>query len=228
MRLDSRRVKHGRALGLFRRGGIGYLFICHSICGPLGGGVRRRVASPVGSICCPGFIVTFRARGGKSPCTGDRDRSGKTRARDGALRSRGCYATLTVPRNHELMTPGHVSPLSSTLIPPVNTAVLAAAAGTRPGLGLARNAGIVSRNGGSAAGGAGDRRVRWGPFSLDEVPTGDASGDADATRRAVLEDGAGVVAHRRHVTAADVAIVVIEPTPPSCCAVRRTLLAFVK
>jgi len=133
-----------------------------------------------------------------------------------------------VPRNHELMTPGHVSPLSNTLIPPVNTAVFAAAAGTRPGLGLARNAGIVSRNGGSAAGGAGDRRVRWGPFSLDEVPTGDASGDADATRRAVLEDGAGVVAHRRHVTAADVAIVVIEPTPPSCCAVRRTLLAFVK
>ena len=127
-----------------------------------------------------------------------------------------------MPRNHELMTPGHVSPLSNTLIPPVNTAVFAAAAGTRPGLGLARNAGIVSRNGGSAAGGAGDRRVRWGPFSLDEVPTGDASGDADATRRAVLEDGAGVVAHRRHVTAADVAIVVIEPTPPSCCAVTRT------
>ena len=133
-----------------------------------------------------------------------------------------------MPRNHELMTPGHVSPLSSTLIPPVNTAVLAAAAGTRPGLGLARNAGIVSRNGGSAAGGAGDRRVRWGPFSLDEVPTGDASGDGDATRGAVLEDGAGVAAHRRHVTAADVAIVVIDPTPPSCCAVRRTLLAFVK
>ena len=90
------------------------------------------------------------------------------------------------------MTPGHVSPLSNTLIPPVNTAVLAAAAGTRPGLGLARNAGIVSRNGGSAAGGAGDRRVRCGPFSLDEVPTGDASGDTDATRGAVLEDGAGV------------------------------------
>ena len=154
----------------------------------------------------------------------DRER----RAPRWALRSRGCYATLTVPRNHELMTPGHVSPLSSTLIPPVNTAVLAAAAGTRPGLGLARNAGIVSRNGGSAAGGAGDRRVRWGPFSLDEVPTGDASGDADATRGVVLEDGAGVVAHLRHVTAADVAIVVIEPTPPSCCAVRRTLLAFVK
>ena len=127
-----------------------------------------------------------------------------------------------MPRNHELMTPGHVSPLSSTLIPPVNTAVFAAAAGTRPGLGLARNAGIVSRNGGSAAGGAGDRRVRCGPFSLDEVPTGDASGDTDATRRAVLEDGAGVVAHRHRVTAADVAIVVIEPTPPSCCAVTRT------
>ena len=137
-------------------------------------------------------------------------------------------ATLTVPRNHELMTPGHVSPLSSTLIPPVNTAVFAAAAGTRPGLGLARNAGIVSRNGGSAAEGAGDRRVRWGPFSLDEVPTGDASGDADATRGVVLEDGAGVVAHLHRVAAADVAIVVIEPTPPSCCAVRRTLLAFVK
>ena len=202
---------------VFLRGGIGYLFICHSICGPLGGGVRRRVASPVGSICCPGFIVTFRARGGKSPCTGDRDRSGKTGVGRGAS-TRGCYATRTVPRNHELMTPGHVSPLSSTLIPPVNTAVLAAAAGTRPGLGLARNAGIVSRNGGSAAGGAGDRRVRWGPFSLDEVPTGDASGDADATRRAVLEDGAGVVAHRYRVTAADVAIVVIEPTPP--CAAR--------
>ena len=130
-------------------------------------------------------------------------------------------ATLTVPRNHELMTPGHVSPLSSTLIPPVNTAVLAAAAGTRPGLGLARNAGIVSRNGGSAAGGAGDRRVRWGPFSLDEVPTGDASGDGDATRGAVLEDGAGVVAHGHRATAADVAIVVIEPTPPSLPAVTR-------
>ena len=107
------------------------------------------------------------------------------------------------------------------MIPPVNTAVLAAAAGTRPGLGLARNAGIVSRNGGSAAGGAGDRRVRWGPFSLDEVPTGDASGDGDATRGAVLEDGAGVVAHGHRATAADVAIVVIEPTPPSLPAVTR-------
>ena len=126
-----------------------------------------------------------------------------------------------MPRNHELMTPGHVSPLSNTLIPPVNTAVFAAAAGTRPGLGLARNAGIVSRNGGSAAGGAGDRRVRWGPFSLDEVPTGDASGDGDATRGAVLEDGAGVVAHGHRATAADVAIVVIEPTPPSLPAVTR-------
>ena len=116
----------------------------------------------------------------------------------------------------------------SAIVIGAGAAVLAAAAGTRPGLGLARNAGISERNGGSAAGGAGDRRVRWGPFSLDEVPTGDASGDADATRGVVLEDGACVVAHLHRVAAADVAIVVIEPTPQSCCAVRRTLLAFVK
>ena len=65
-----------------------------------------------------------------------------------------------MPRNHELMTPGHVSPFSSTLIPPVKTTVFAAAAGTKPGLGLTRNADISSTNGGSARAPASDRRVR--------------------------------------------------------------------
>ena len=41
----------------------------------------------------------------------------------------------TVPRNQELMTPGQVRPLSSTLMPSTNTAVLATRAEASPGLG---------------------------------------------------------------------------------------------
>lgn len=198
---------------------------CHSICGPPGGVVRRRVAAPVGSICCPGSS-SRSARALEKPrgiarSTIDGGKRGREGRRKGLAR--------TVPRNHELMTPGHVSPFSSTLIPPVKTTVFAAAAGTKPGLGLTRNADISSTNGGSARAPASDRAVRRRGQILARgapllrVPTRRA-GTAESTRFPPADDAAGV--GRRHRAVVPGTEIVVIERPPRCAAnARRATVA---
>ena len=66
----------------------------------------------------------------------------------------------TVPRNHELRTPGQVRPLSRTLIPSPNTVVLAATAGPSPGLGDRRQSPPRQRTSDDKGSNAGDRAGR--------------------------------------------------------------------
>ena len=173
---------------------------CHSICGPPGGERHRRVAAPVGSICCPGSS-SRSARARESPRGIARSIDRGSGGEEGGERA---SSPRTVPRNHELMTPGHVSPFSSTLIPPVKTTVFAAAAGAKPGLGFARNAGISSTNGGSARAPVSDRDVRRRGETtargapLVRVPTR-RSGTAESTRfpRGRHRRGRASASHRR-------------------------------
>ena len=167
------------------------------------------------------FIVTFRARAGKALGGSLVRLIGEAGERREA---KGASSPRTVPRNHELMTPGHVSPFSSTLIPPVKTTVFAAAAGAKPGLGFARNAGISSTNGGSARAPVSDRRVRRrGETTARGAPLVRVrtrrSGTAESTRFPPADDTAGV--GRRHRAVVPGTEIVVIERPPRCPANAR-------
>lgn len=204
----------------FVRGGIGYLFIVTpSAALPAANntaGLQRQ--SEVSVVLVHRHVPRARRESPRGIARSiDRGKRGREGRRKGLAR--------TVPRNHELMTPGHVSPFSSTLIPPVKTTVFAAAAGTKPGLGLTRNAGISSTNGGSARAPVSDRLVRRrrGKTAargapLLRVPTR-RSGTAGSTRSLPADRTAGV--GRRHCTVVPGTEIVVIERPPRCPANAR-------
>lgn len=211
--------------GSLVRGGIGYLFIVTPSAAlpaaSFAAGLQRQ--SEVSVVLVHRHVprARWKSLGGSLVRRSTGGSGGREGRRKGLAR--------TVPRNHELMTPGHVSPFSSTLIPPVKTTVLAAAAGAKPGLGSTRNAEISSTNGGSARAPASDRRVRRrGQISarsapLLGVPTRRA-GTAESTRFPPADDTAGV--GRRHRAVVPGTEIVVIERPPRCAAnARRATVA---
>ena len=215
------RVMNGTRSGArsFVRGGIGYLFIVTpSAALPAANntaGLQRQ--SEVSVVLVHRHVPRARRESPRGIARSiDRGKRGREGRRKGLAR--------TVPRNHELMTPGHVSPFSSTLIPPVKTTVFAAAAGAKPGLGFARNAGISSTNGGSARAPVSDRDVRRrGETTARGAPLVRVrtrrSGTAESTRFPPADDTAGV--GRRHRAVVPGTEIVVIERPPRCPANAR-------